>query len=176
MTMERIHETALIDPAAQLADDVEIGAFSIIGPQVRIGPGSRIGPHVVITGRTTIGRNTRIFQFASVGEDPQDKKYAGERTYLEIGDRNRIREHVTVNAGTAGGGGVTRIGNDCLLMAGCHVAHDCQLGDRVIMVNHAGAAGHCVVEDDVIIYSGATILGRVRLGLNWWPSRTGLSL
>jgi len=155
--MARIHETALIDPAAQLADDVEVGAFSIIGPRVSIGPGSRIGPHVVVTGRTTIGRNTRIFQFASIGEEPQDKKYAGEDTELIIGDNNTIRELCTFSRGTVQGGGKTIIGNDNWIMACVHIAHDCILGDNIIMANNASLAGHVTVGDWAIL-SGYSLI------------------
>jgi len=149
--MAKIHETALVDPAAQLADDVEIGAFSIIGPKVSIGPGSWIGPHVVVTGRTTIGRNTRIFQFASMGEEPQDKKYAGEDTELIIGDDNTIRELCTFSRGTVQGGGKTIIGNDNWIMAYVHIAHDCRIGNHTIFANNASLAGHVRINDYVIL-------------------------
>ncbi|MEJ8568981.1 acyl-ACP--UDP-N-acetylglucosamine O-acyltransferase [Elongatibacter sediminis] len=155
--MSGIHPQALVDPAAEIADDVEVGPFSIIGPRVRIGPGSRIGPHVVVTGRTTIGRNTRIFQFASIGEEPQDKKYAGEDTELIIGDNNTIRELCTFSRGTAQGGGKTIIGNDNWIMACVHIAHDCELGDNIIMANNASLAGHVRVGDWAIL-SGYTLI------------------
>ena len=155
--MSRIHETALVDPAARIADDVEIGAFSIVGPKVTIGPGSWIGPHVVVTGRTTIGRNTRIFQFASIGEEPQDKKYAGEDTELIIGDDNTIRELCTFSRGTAQGGGKTIIGNNNWIMACVHIAHDCVLGDNIIMANNASLAGHVTVGDWAIL-SGYSLI------------------
>jgi UDP-N-acetylglucosamine acyltransferase len=155
--MSQVHPTALIDPAAQLADDVEVGAFSIVGPKVTIGPGSRIGPHVVVTGRTTIGRNTRIYQFASIGEEPQDKKYAGEDTELVIGDNNTIRELCTFSRGTAQGGGKTIIGNDNWIMACVHIAHDCILGDNIIMANNASLAGHVTVGDWAIL-SGYSLI------------------
>ena len=152
-----IHSSAIIEDGAQLAGDIEVGAYSIIGPDVRIGPGCRIGPHVVITGRTRIGANNRIFQFASIGEEPQDKKFRGEATALEIGDGNTFREYVTINRGTADGGGITRIGSDNWLMAYCHVAHDCQLGSHIVMANGATLAGHVSVGDHVIFagFSGA---------------------
>ncbi len=152
-----IHPTAIVEDGARLASDVEIGAFSLIGPEVEIGPGCRIGPHVVITGQTRIGADNRIFQFASIGEEPQDKKYRGEASRLEIGDGNTIRENVTINRGTADGGGVTRLGGDNWLMAYCHIAHDCQVGSHVIMANGATLAGHVLVGDWVIFagYSGA---------------------
>lgn len=142
---------AVIDPDARVADGVSIGPFSVIGPGVEIGEGSWIGPHVVINGPTRIGRDNRIFQFASVGEIPQDKKFAGEDTHLEIGDRNTIREYVTINRGTVQGGGSTRIGNDNWLMAYIHIAHDCVLGDHIVMANGASLAGHVDVEDHAIL-------------------------
>lgn len=142
---------AIVDPGAVVADDVEIGPFSIIGPDVEIGSGCRIGPHVVIKGPTRIGCDNRIFQFASIGEASQDKKYKGERTVLEIGDRNVIREYVTMHLGTVQGGGVTRIGNDNLIMVGAHVAHDCIIGNHTILANNAALAGHVLVEDHAIL-------------------------
>ena len=152
-----IHPTAIIESGARIADDVDIGPYSIIGPEVEIGPGCRIGPHVVVTGRTRLGADNRIFQFASIGDEPQDKKFAGEASALEIGDRNTIRENVTINRGTADGGGVTRLGDDNWIMAYCHIAHDCQVGSHVIMANGATLAGHVTVGDHVIFagYSGA---------------------
>ena len=155
--MSLIHPTALIDPGAQIADDVEIGAFTIVGPLVTIGPGSWIGPHVVLTGRTTIGRNNRIFQFASMGEEPQDKKYAGEDTELIIGDNNTIRELCTFSRGTTQGGGKTIIGNNAWIMACVHIAHDCILGDNIIMANNASLAGHVTVGDWAIL-SGYSLI------------------
>ena len=155
--MSLIHETALVDPSASLADDVEVGAFSIIGPNVTIGQGSRIGPHVVVTGRTTIGKSTRIFQFASIGEEPQDKKYDGEDTELIIGDNNTIRELCTFSRGTIQGGGKTIIGNNNWIMACVHIAHDCVLGDNIIMANNASLAGHVTVGDWAIL-SGYSLI------------------
>lgn len=152
-----IHPTALIDPKAELADDVEVGAYSIIDAKVRIGPGSKIHSHVVITGRTTIGKNNRIFQFASIGEEPQDKKYAGEDTELVIGDNNTIRELCTFSRGSVQGGGVTRIGNNNWIMACVHIAHDCVLGDNIIMANNASLAGHVTVGDHAIL-SGYSLI------------------
>jgi UDP-N-acetylglucosamine acyltransferase len=137
-----IHPQAIIDPRAKLGKDVQVGAFSIIGPDVQVGDDTWIGPHVVVNGPTTIGSGNKIFQFCSIGEVPQDLKYAGETAYLEIGDRNVIRECCTFSRGTAGGGGVTRVGSDSLFMAYVHIAHDCQVGDRVIFANHATLAGH----------------------------------
>ncbi|NCF61421.1 MAG: acyl-ACP--UDP-N-acetylglucosamine O-acyltransferase [Gammaproteobacteria bacterium] len=155
--MSGVHEKALVDPAARLADNVEIGAFSIVGPDVTIGQGSRIGPHVVVTGRTTIGTNTRIFQFASIGEEPQDKKYDGEDTELVIGDNNTIRELCTFSRGTIQGGGKTIIGNNNWIMACVHIAHDCKLGDNIIMANNASLAGHVTVGDWAIL-SGYSLI------------------
>lgn len=142
---------------ARLADDVKVGAYAVIGSHVEIGAGSSIGPHAVITGWTRIGENNRIFQFASIGEEPQDKKFGGEESRLEIGNNNTIREFVTINRGTADGGGVTRLGDDNWLMAYCHIAHDCQVGSHTVFANGATLAGHVVVGDHVIFagYSGA---------------------
>ena len=146
-----IHPTAIVDPAARIGVDVSIGAYSIIGAQVEIGDRSTIGPHVVIEGRTRIGCDNRIFQFASIGAEPQDKKFHGEQSELVIGDRNLIREFVTLNRGTADGGGATRIGNDNWIMAYVHVAHDCLVGNHVVFANNATLAGHVEVGDHVIL-------------------------
>ncbi len=159
-----IHPTAIIDPAAELDEGVEVGPYAIIGPRVQIGGGSSVGSHVVLRGPTSIGRDNRIFQFASVGEDPQDKKYAGEETRLEIGDRNVIREFVTLHRGTAQDAGVTRIGNDNLFMAYVHVAHDCQIGDHVIMSNAASLAGHVLVGEWAILGGFAIVHQFCRIG------------
>ena len=142
---------AAIDPSARLASDVSVGPFSVIGPGVEVGAGTWIGPHVVINGPTRIGRDNRIFQFASVGEIPQDKKFHGEDTRLEIGDRNTIREYATINRGTLQGGGVTRVGDDNWFMAYIHVAHDCQVGNGAILANGASLAGHVLIEDYAIL-------------------------
>lgn len=152
-----IHPTALIDPKAELADDVQVGAFSIVDAKVRIDAGTIIGPHAVITGRTTIGKNNHIFQFTSIGEQPQDKKYAGEDTQLIIGDDNTIRELCTFSRGSAQGGGVTRIGSNNWLMACVHIAHDCILGDNIIMANNASLAGHVTVGNHAIL-SGYSLI------------------
>jgi UDP-N-acetylglucosamine acyltransferase len=146
-----IDPRAVVDPAAELEDGVEVGPFSIIGPGVRVGRDTVIGPHAVIRGPTVIGAENRIFQFASVGEMPQDKKYGGEATRLEIGDRNTIRECATIHRGTVQDAGVTRIGSDNLLMAYSHVAHDCAIGDRVILANGVQLAGHVRVDDHAIL-------------------------
>ncbi len=138
---EMIHPTAIVDPGARIGTNVEIGPYSIIGPHVEIGDNTIIGPHVVIKGHTRIGRDNHIFQFCSLGEVPQDKKYAGEPTLLEIGDRNTLREYVTMNCGTAQDVGVTRVGSDNWIMAYVHVAHDCQVGSHTIMANNTALAG-----------------------------------
>lgn len=159
-----IHPTAVIDPAAQIGPDCQIGPFCVIGPDVRLGRGVVLKSHVVLAGDTQIGDDSQIFPFASIGEVPQDRKFKGEKTRLVIGARNRIREHVTINPGTEGGGGITRIGDDGLFLAGSHVAHDCQVGHRVTIVNHAALAGHCVVEDDVTIGGLVGVHQFVRIG------------
>ena len=152
-----IHPSAVIDPSARLGEGVEVGPFAVIGAEVSIGAGTRIGPHTVLRGPASIGRDNVIYQFASVGEDPQDKKYAGERTELVIGDRNRIRECATIHRGTAQDRGVTSIGDDNLLMAYTHVAHDCVIGNNVVMANAASLGGHVQVEDWAIL-GGFTIV------------------
>ncbi len=146
-----IHPTAIIDPSAKLADDVSVGPYTIIGANVEVGAGCEIASHVVINGPTRIGRNNRIFQFSSIGEEPQDKKFHGESTRLEIGDNNLIRESVTINRGTVGGGGVTKIGNDNWIMAYVHIAHDCIIGNQNIFANNASLAGHVIIDDQVIL-------------------------
>jgi len=152
-----IHPTALIDPKAELADDVEVGAFSIIDGKVRIDSGTKIRSHAVLTGRTTIGKNNDIFQFTSIGEQPQDKKYGGEDTELIIGDNNTIRELCTFSRGSVQGGGATRIGSNNWIMACVHIAHDCVLGDNIIMANNASLAGHVIVGDHAIL-SGYSLI------------------
>jgi len=146
-----IDPRAVIEPGAKLASDVVVGPYAIIGANVEIGPGCRIGPHSVVTGWTRLGANNQIFQFSSIGDAPQDKKYAGEPTRLEIGDRNVFREYVTVNRGTTHDEGVTRIGDDNLFMAYTHVAHDCRIGNHVVMANVATLAGHVEIGDHVIM-------------------------
>jgi UDP-N-acetylglucosamine acyltransferase len=155
--LSSIHPTAVVDALAELDSSVEVGPYAIIGPGVRIGAGTRIGPHAVIHGPTRIGVENRIFQFASVGEDPQDVKYGGEETYLEIGDGNVVREYATLHRGTVQDAGVTRVGNNNLFMAYTHVAHDCRIGDHVIMANAASLAGHVEVQDWAIL-GGFTIV------------------
>jgi UDP-N-acetylglucosamine acyltransferase len=152
-----IHPQAIIDPKADIAPGVSIGAFSIIGPDVIIEEGTWVGPHVVINGPTKIGKNNKIYQFASIGEAPQDKKYAGEPTRLEIGDNNVIRESVTISRGTAQDEGVTRLGDDNLIMAYAHIAHDCQVGNSTVFANSTSLAGHVHV-DDFVIFGGFTLV------------------
>ncbi|MDR3221994.1 MAG: acyl-ACP--UDP-N-acetylglucosamine O-acyltransferase [Candidatus Accumulibacter sp.] len=158
-----IHSTAIIHPDARLGDGVSVGPYSIIGEHVEIGDNTWVGPHVVISGRTRIGRDNRIYQFCSIGEVPQDKKYGGEPTRLEIGDRNTIREFCTFNIGTAQDAGVTRVGNDNWVMAYVHIAHDCQVGNQTIFANNAQLAGHVHVDDWAILggYTGVHQFCRV---------------
>ena len=164
MTDSRIHPSAVIEPGAQIGAGVEIGPFCVVGAQVSLAAGVVLKSHVVVTGETVVGPDTVIFPFASIGEIPQDLKFRGERARLEIGARNRIREYVTMNPGTEGGGGVTRVGDDGLFMAGAHVAHDCQIGNKVILVNNASVAGHCILEDEVIVGGLSGVHQFVRIG------------
>jgi UDP-N-acetylglucosamine acyltransferase len=159
-----IHPQAIVEPGAVIGPGCTVGPFSLIGPEVTLGARVTVKSHVVITGHTRIGDETVVFPFTTLGEIPQDKKFAGERTRLVIGARNRIRECVTMNTGTEGGGGLTSVGDDCLFMACTHVAHDCQIGNRVIMVNGSGLAGHVVLEDDVIVGGISGIHQFVRVG------------
>jgi UDP-N-acetylglucosamine acyltransferase len=163
-TAPGIHPSAIIEEGAQIDASASVGPFCIVGPQVKLGPGVELQSHVVVSGETEIGEDTVVFPFSVIGGIPQDKKYNGEDSRLVIGARNRIRENVTMNGGTEGGGGVTSIGDDGLFMAGCHIAHDAQIGDRVIIVNSAAVAGHCIVEDDVIVGGLAGIHQFVRIG------------
>lgn len=158
-----IHPTAIVDPGARIGQNVSISAYSIIGPHVEIGDDTWIGPHTVITGHTRIGRENRIYQFSSLGEVPQDKKYAGEDTRLEIGDRNTVREYCTFNLGTVQDAGATRIGNDNWIMAYVHIAHDCQVGNHTTFANNAQLAGHVHVDDWAILggYTGVHQFCRV---------------
>jgi len=162
--MTKIHEKALVDARAELAADVEIGAYCVIGPKVKIGKGTRLKSHVVVEGNTTLGEGNVIFQFASVGSVPQDLKYRGEDSQLIIGDRNTIREFVSLNPGTAGGGMITRVGNHNLFMMYCHIAHDCVLGSHNIIANGATLGGHVVIEDYVIVGGLVGIHQFVRVG------------
>ena len=162
--MAKIHPTAIVEAGAQLHESVEVGAYSLIGPHVTIGAGTTVGPHCVLEGHTTIGRDNRIFQFNSIGAANQDKKYAGEPTTLVIGDRNTIREFCTLNVGTVQDRGETTIGNDNWIMAYCHVAHDVQIGNQVVMANNATLAGHVVVEDWATVGGLTGVLQRMRIG------------
>jgi UDP-N-acetylglucosamine acyltransferase len=159
-----IHATAIVDPAARIGASVSIGAYSVVGAGVEIGEGTSIGPHVVIEGTTRIGRDNRIFQFASIGAIPQDKKFGGEESRLIIGDRNFIREFVTLNRGTGDGGGATRIGNDNWIMAYAHVAHDCVVGNHTVFSNNATLAGHVEVGDYAILSGFAGVHQFCRIG------------
>jgi UDP-N-acetylglucosamine acyltransferase len=159
-----IDSRAVISPSAQIASDVEIGPFTVIGDDVEIGPGTWIGPHAVIKGPTRIGADNKIYQFASLGDAPQDKKYKGEPTRLEIGDRNVFRECVTVNRGTVHDQGVTRIGSDNLLMAYVHVAHDCRVGDKIVMSNCATLGGHVELGDWVIMGGLSAVHQHTKIG------------
>jgi UDP-N-acetylglucosamine acyltransferase len=162
--MPQIHPTAIVAPRAMLADDVIVGPYCIVGENVVLAAGVRLRSHVVVDGRTTISEGTRLYPFASIGLEPQDLKYRGEPSELVIGRNNRIREYVTMNPGTMGGGMVTRVGDDCLFMVGAHVAHDCKIGDHVIMANNATLAGHVVVEDYAILGGLCAVHQHVRIG------------
>ena len=159
-----IHKTAIIDPKAKIASNVKIGAYSIIGPDVEVNENTIIHSHVSISGQTIIGKENKIYPFASVGNDPQDLKYNGEKTKLIIGDNNTIREYVTINLGTIGGGGKTKIGNNCLFMISSHVAHDCIVGDNVIIANNVPLGGHAIIEDNVVIGGNSAVQQFTRIG------------
>jgi UDP-N-acetylglucosamine acyltransferase len=159
-----IHPTAVIDPGAELGESVHVGPYAVIGPGVRIGDGTRIDSHSVILGPTTIGRDNRIHQFASIGDDPQDKKYRGETTRLEIGDRNTIREFCTLNRGTVQDQGITRIGDDNWIMAYVHIAHDCVIGNDTVLANNTTLAGHVRVGDFVIMGGFSGVHQHCRIG------------
>jgi len=159
-----IHPTAIIDPGASLGEGVEVGAYAMVGPRVTLGDGCRIGSHAVIESHAKVGKGTSVFSFASVGAPPQDLKFAGEETWVEIGEGCTIREYVTVNRATAGGGGVTRVGNGVLLMAYCHVAHDCHVGDSVIVANAATLGGHVEIGEKAIIGGLVGVHQFVRIG------------
>lgn len=159
-----IHATAQIDPGAKLGANVSVGPYAVIGAEVEIGDGTTIGPHAVIEGPTRIGRDNRIWQFTSVGAEPQDKKFRGERSELVIGDRNTIREFVTINRGTGGGTGVTRVGDDNWLLAYTHIAHDCQVGSHCVFSNNATLAGHVEIGDHVILSGFAGVHQFCRVG------------
>ena len=160
----QIHPMAAVDPAATIGPGCSIGPFCVIGPEVSLGPRVEVKSHAIVTGWTEIGEDCVIFPFATVGEVPQDLKYRGERTRLIVGKRCRIREAATLNTGTEAGGGVTRVGDDCLIMTSAHVGHDAQIGDRVILVNNVAIAGHCVLGDDVIVGGLSGVHQWVRIG------------
>ncbi len=159
-----IHNTVIIDPKAKVPSNVNIGAFTVIGPNVEIGENTIIQSHVNITGNTKIGKNNKIYPFASIGNDPQDLKFDGEQTKLEIGDNNRIREYVTINPGTKGGGGLTKVGNNCLFMVSSHIAHDCLVEDNVILANNVPLGGHAHIEENVIIGGNSAVQQFTRVG------------
>ena len=159
-----IHNTAIIDPKAKISSGVSIGAFTVIGPNVEIGENTIIQSHVSIIGNTKVGKNNKIYPFASIGNDPQDLKFDGEVTKLEIGYNNKIREYVTVNPGTKGGGGLTKIGNNCLFMVSSHIAHDCQVGNNVIIANNVPLGGHAIIEDNVVIGGNSAVQQFTRIG------------
>ena len=159
-----IHKTAIVDPKAKISANVNIGPYSIIGPNVEIGEHTVINSHVSIAGHTKIGKKNKIYPFSSIGNNPQDLKYNGEKSYLEIGDSNTIREYVSINPGTDGGGGLTKIGNNCLFMVSSHVAHDCVIGDNVVAVNNVAIGGHVQIEDNAIIGGNSAIHQYIRIG------------
>jgi UDP-N-acetylglucosamine acyltransferase len=162
--MAQVHPTAIVEAGAQLSPDVEVGAYSVVGANVAIGSGTHIGPHTVVQGHTRIGRNNRIHAFAAIGGPPQDKKYAGEPTRLEIGDGNTIREFCTINTGTAQDTGLTRVGSNNWLMAYVHIAHDCVVGDNTIFANNASLAGHVIIGDWVILGGMTGVHQFVKIG------------
>ena len=164
MTAPVIHPSAVVEPGASIGPGCRIGPFCVIGPEVTLAEGVEVKSHAVVTGWTDIGPGTVIFPFATVGEVPQDLKFRGERTRLVVGARCRIREGATLNTGTEGGGGITRVGDDCLIMTGAHVGHDAQIGNRVILVNNVAIAGHCVLGDDVIVGGLSGVHQWVRIG------------
>ena len=159
-----IHKTALIDLNAKISKNVSIGPYSIIGPNVEIAEGTVIQSHVNITGNTIIGKNNQIYPFASIGNDPQDLKFKGEKTSLEIGHSNKIREYVSINPGTTGGGGKTKVGNNCLFMVSAHIAHDCIIGDNVILANNTAIAGHALIDNNVIVGGNSAVQQFTRIG------------
>jgi len=159
-----IHKTAIIDSNAKISKDVSIGPYTIIGPNVEIGDETEIQSHVNITGNTKIGKNNKIYPFASIGNDPQDLKYKGEETKLEIGDNNKIREYVTINPGTEGGGGLTKVGSNCLFMVSAHIAHDCFVGNNVILANNVPLGGHAHIGDNAIIGGNSAVQQFTRVG------------
>jgi len=159
-----IHKTAIVDPKAKIFSNITIGAYSVIGPDVEIDENTIIHSHVNISGHTKIGKENKIYPFASIGNDPQDLKYSGEETRLIIGDKNTIREYVTINPGTIGGGGKTLIGDNCLFMISSHIAHDCLVGNNVILANNVPLGGHAIIEDNVVIGGNSAVQQFTRIG------------
>ncbi len=159
-----IHKTAVIDSKAKISENVKIGPYTVIGSNVEISEGTEIQSHVNILGNTKIGKNNKIYPFASIGNDPQDLKFQGEETKLEIGDNNKIREYVTINPGTLGGGGLTKVGNNCLFMVSSHIAHDCHVGDNVILANNVPLGGHAYIDDYAIIGGNSAVQQFTRVG------------
>ena len=159
-----IHKTAIVDPKAKISSNITIGAYSVIGPDVEIDKNTIIHSHVNISGHTKIGKENKIYPFASIGNDPQDLKYNGEETRLIIGDKNTIREYVTINPGTIGGGGKTLIGDNCLFMISSHIAHDCLVGNNVILANNVPLGGHAIIEDNVVIGGNSAVQQFTRIG------------
>ena len=159
-----IHKTAIVDSKAKISSNVKIGPYSVVGPKVEINENSEVQSHVNIIGNTKIGKNNKIYPFSSIGNDPQDLKFNGEETKLEIGDNNKIREYVTINPGTNGGGGFTKIGNNCLFMVSTHIAHDCIVGNNVILANNVPLGGHAEIEDNVIIGGNSAVQQFTRVG------------
>ena len=159
-----IHETAIVDPKAKISSTVKVGAYSIIGPNVEINDDTIVQSHVSIIGNTKIGKNNTIYSFASIGNDPQDLKFSGEETKLEIGNNNKIREYVTINPGTKGGGGLTKVGSNCLFMVSSHIAHDCLVEDNVILANNVPLGGHAHIEENVIIGGNSAVQQFTRVG------------
>ena len=159
-----IHQTAIIDSKAKIHKNVKVGPYSVIGANVEIDENTEVQSHVSIVGHTKIGKNNKIYPFASIGNDPQDLKFQGEETKLEIGSHNKIREYVTINPGTNGGGGITKVGNNCLFMVSAHIAHDCNVGDNVILANSVPLGGHAHIEDNVIIGGNSAVQQFTRVG------------
>ncbi|WOF73729.1 acyl-ACP--UDP-N-acetylglucosamine O-acyltransferase [Parvibaculaceae bacterium PLY_AMNH_Bact1] len=162
--MTQVHETAIVDASAELASDVVVGPYSIIGPRVRLAESVKLHSHVVVDGKTSVGARTEIFPFASIGQPPQDLKYEGEESELIVGSDNMIREHVTMNSGTEGGGLVTEVGNNCAFLTGAHVGHDTKVGNGVVLSNNVMLAGHCIIDDFVIVSGGAGVHQFTRIG------------
>ena len=159
-----IHKTAIIDSRAKISNNVKIGPYTVIGPNVEIDEGTEVQSNVNIVGNTKIGKNNKIYPFASIGNEPQDLKFKGEKTTLEIGDNNKIREYVTINPGTEGGGSITKVGNNCLFMVSSHVAHDCYVGDNVVLANNVALGGHAQIDNNAIIGGNSAVQQFTRVG------------